>query len=128
MECYDKACHFLKARAKLSIIASECSIEKKVKAAVVRGSVLVTINIKAEGTLMQFESQLMVQWGFEPDSEFIGPSPCQGTIRDCDGFLSLESHNHIRFLQGYYRATSIIYLAGKTILGFDIQSWHPCTY
>ena len=114
IECYEQAHQLLEARAKSDLVAGEwsLSIEEKAYAAILRSSVLFTNADIVHEALKWFEGDLTAHW--EDTPERFEQCACDGTGLDHHDNRTLVRFSRRRFLQGCYRALSMIYWAEKS--------------
>lgn len=117
IECYDQARQLLEARAQSDIVVGESSlpIEEKADAAILRVRMLFTNADHAYEAVKGFEAEipceeLMTPEEFEP---FKSTCTCDLIDYDDEGYPIVGEVSRSRFLQGYYRALTMIYLARK---------------
>lgn len=113
IECYEQAHQLLEARAKSDLVVGEwsLSIEEKAYAAILRSSVLFTNADIVHEVLKWFEGDLTAHW--EDTPERFEQCACDGTGLDHHDNRTLVRFSRRRFLQGCYRALSMIHLAKK---------------
>ena len=109
IEAYDQAVQLVKARAKPKITSSQSSTDEKPVAAVVRAKKLFADVHLVHSALRQFEMGVSLTPGVPPELLVLGSSHTEPP-----GISSLEPFTRARFLQGYYRGISVIYLKKKT--------------
>lgn len=109
IECYNQARQLLDARAKSSLVDRQSSVEDKAKAAIIRAKVLLSNADYACLALSYFEAGIFAQ-----RKRNLWLCACTGILRDQRGNRTLEPFSRIRFLQGYYRAMSTVYLSGES--------------
>ena len=118
IECYDQARQLLEARAHSDTVDGESSlsIEEKAEAAILRVRMLFTNANCAYEALKGFENTLPCEGVMTPEEyeRFASICTCGLTESDDEGYPTLGGVSRDRFLQGYYRAMTMIYLAGKS--------------
>lgn len=116
IECYDEAYLLLEARENSTLVASQLSDEGKAKAAIVRAKVLFTNVDLAGTTLKDFEELFVILLDIDDEQNVhFGTTPGRECQLSCTkhGDRTLGPFSRIRFLQGFYRAMSMVFLAGK---------------
>ena len=109
IEEYDQAVQLVKARAKPKIIASQSSTDEKPVAAVKRAKKLFADADLVHSALRQFEMGVSLTREVPPELLVHGSS-----LTEPPGISSLEPFTRARFLEGYYRGISVVYLMRKT--------------
>lgn len=111
IECYDQARQLLEAMAKSDKVVAESSVEDKYKAAVIRARVLISNDNAPHKALRSFASSVPTEW-----VELLDSCPCvwNGTGHDENGCAVVIGPSRIRFIEGYYRALSMVYLGGRS--------------
>lgn len=118
IECYDQARQLLEARAQSDIVVRELSLstEEKADAAILRVRVLFTNAHAAYNALKWFERSVPCKELMTPEEfqQLKTNCTCDLIAYDDKGYLTVGGVSRNRFLQGYYRAMTMIYLTGKT--------------
>ena len=109
IEEYDQAVQLVKARAKPKTSASQSATDEPPVAAVKRAKKLLADADLMHSTLQQLEMRLSLAGEISPDLLVRGSSITEPPEIPC-----LEPFSRARFLQGWYRGLSVIYLRRKT--------------
>ena len=109
IEQYDQAVQMVKARAKPKITAGQSSTDEQPVAAVKRAKKLFADAALVNSALRQFEMVVSHTREAPPELLVHGSS-----LTEPPGISSLEPLTRARFLKGYYRGISVIYLMRKT--------------
>ncbi len=96
IEAYDQAHQFLEVREISNVAISQSSVEEKANAAVLRATRLLVHANTARLKFKKFEVGTPDQWGGWASTKHMD--------------RTLDESSRIRFLKGYYRAKSVIYL------------------
>lgn len=111
VECYDTARQLLGAMEKSEIIVAQEPMKGKYDAAVMRARMLISNDNIAHKVLTLFGLKPSAEW-----AERMKTCICvwEGAGHDDDGSPIVIGLRRIRFLEGFYRALTLIYLGGKT--------------
>ena len=109
IEQYDQAVQLVKARAKPKIFAGQSSTDEQPVAAVERAKKLFADADLVHSALRQFEMGVSLTREVPPELLIQGYS-----LTEPPRISSLEPFTRARFLEGYYRGISVVYLMRKT--------------